>query len=370
LWYQKREVLLVSNTLITYYISKRHKQLKSSEILDSKYIWLNIFLTSIGTFVLFLISIMVSNSYSAALSSPTDSYANATNYVLLRTWGNIGKEDGQFNRPHDLDFSPSENKLYVIDRDNNRVQVFNKNGTFLFKWGSTGKGDGEFNLAYGIDVDKQGNVWVADRNNSRIQKFDARGNFLLKFGSQGSGPGQFDNPRHIAVDEALKYVYVADSLNHRIQKFDTNGNFIKSFGREGNKSGEFGNPGTIVIDSGGNLYINERTNERIQKFDTEGNPILMWGSKGSGSNQFCHIEHLGIDKFNNIYVTDPQSDPGCSHKPAVKKFDSNGNFITQWEIAGEGNDLDPEHLAIDSDERVYVSERSGGQIQVYVPIEE
>ena len=96
----------------------------------------------------------------------------------------------------------------------------------------------------------------------------------------------------------------------------------------GNKSGEFNLPTTVITDFHDNLYVSERGNERIQKIDTEGNPILMWGSKGSGPNQFCHLEHLGIDKFGNIYVTDPQSDPGCSHKPTVKKFDSNGRYIT------------------------------------------
>ena len=107
------------------------------------------------------------------------SFANATEYELVNEWGSEGDDDGQFVRPHDLDFSPTEDKLYIVDRDNNRIQVFDKNGTFLFKWGEEGEGDGEFTLPYGLDVDKEGNVWVADRGNNRIQKFDAEGNFLL-----------------------------------------------------------------------------------------------------------------------------------------------------------------------------------------------
>ena len=165
----------------------------------------------------------------------------------------------------------------------------------------------------------------------------------------------------------MQYLYVADSRNHRIQKFDINGNFVKSFGIEGNQSGQFNLPTTVIVDSHGDLYVNERGNERIQKLDTEGNPILMWGSKGSGSSEFCHIEHLGIDKFDNIYVTDPQSDPGCSHQAAVKKFDRNGKFITQWQVPGEGSD--PEHLALDSQGNVYVSDRGTDEILVYKPVE-
>jgi DNA-binding beta-propeller fold protein YncE len=217
----------------------------------------------------------------------------------------------------------------------------------------------------GLDVDKQGNVWVAERGNERVQKFDAEGNFIMMFGSPGDQEGQFAHPRHVAVDSALQYVYVADSRNHRIQKFDINGTFVKSFGSEGNQSGQFNLPTTVVIDSHGDLYVNERGNERIQKLDTEGNPILAWGSKGSGPNQFCHMEHLGIDKFDNIYVTDPQSDPECSQKAMIKKYSSNGNFITQWEVVGE--DVDPEHLAIDSQGYVYVSNRADDKILVYKP---
>ena len=194
-----------------------------------------------------------------------------------------------------------------------------------------GIGDGQMHVPYGIDVDTEGNVWLADRANYRIQKFDSQGNFIMKFGSKGNGPGQFDNPRHIVVGKELKYVYVADSKNNRIQKFDINGKYVTSFGT-GNPSsaaGQFNLPTTIDIDSKGNFYITERGNERIQKISANGTSLLMWGSPGSGNNQFCRMEHLAVDKFDNVYVADPQSDPGCSLQPSVKKFDKDGNFITK-----------------------------------------
>jgi DNA-binding beta-propeller fold protein YncE len=299
-------------------------------------------------------------------------------YIFVTKWGTGGDAAGEFARPHDLDFSPAEDKLYVIDRDNNRVQVFDKNGTYLYEWGSEGEGMGQFTLPYGVDVDPDGNVWIADRGNHRVQKFDPDGKFLMKVGSEGnedlepgSELGKFDNPRHVAVDKELKYFYVADSKNHRIQKFFINGTYVTSFGSLGAGAGQFNLPTTIVIDSNGDLFVNERGNERIQKLDPEGNPLLMFGSRGSnGSNQFCHMEHIAIDKFDNIYVTDPQSDPGCSLEPKVKKFDSEGNFITEWGSFGEGDGqfIDPEHLAVDSRGYVYVSDRSNNNIQVFRPV--
>jgi DNA-binding beta-propeller fold protein YncE len=230
-------------------------------------------------------------------------------------------------------------------------------------------------VPYGIDVDTEGNVWLADRANDRIQKFDSEGNFILKFGSEDGVPspeeGKFDNPRHVVVSKDLKYVYVADSKNDRISQFDINGTYIKSIGKLGNRSGEFDLPTTIEIDSKGNFFVNERGNERLQKFDSHWNPILMWGTKGSGDYQFCHIEHIALDKYDNVYVTDPQSDPGCSQQPRVLKFDSEGKFITKFGGSfgkGDGQFQDPEHMAIDSEGNVYVSDRKRDDIQKFAPI--
>jgi tripartite motif-containing protein 71 len=302
--------------------------------------------------------------------SDVSAYENATEYKFVKKWGSKGNGTGQFQRPHDLDFSNDEKILYSVDRDGNRIQAFDKNGTFLFSWGELGKGDGQFHVPYGIDVDIRGNVWVVDRANHRVEKFDSNGNFITKWGSKGKGDGQFDNPRHVAVDKNLEYVYIVDSKNNRIQKFDINGSFVQAIGKLGNKSGEFNLPTTIEIDSKGNFIVNERGNERIQKFDSNWNPILMWGSNGTGDYQFCHMEHIAVDKSNNIYVTDPQSDPGCSNQPRVLKFNSEGKFITKWGSYGKGDGqfVDPEHLAVDSEGTVYVSDRKNENIQVFEPV--
>jgi DNA-binding beta-propeller fold protein YncE len=220
-------------------------------------------------------------------------------------------------------------------------------------------------VPYGIDVDVEGNIWLADRANDRVQKFGSED------GVPSTEEGKFDNPRHVVVSKDLKYVYVADSKNDRISQFDINGNYIKSIGKLGNKSGEFNLPTTIEIDSKGNFFVNERGNERLQKFDSNWNPILMWGTKGSGYYQFCHIEHIALDKYDNVYVTDPQSDPGCSQQPRVLKFDSEGKFITKFGGSygkGDGQFQDPEHLAVDSEGNVYVSDRKRDDIQKFAPV--
>ena len=96
---------------------------------------------------------------------------NATKYEFVKKWGSKGTGDGQFNRVHDIDFNPSETRLYAVDRDGNRIQVFDKNGTFLFKWGSKGTGDGQFTDPEHLAVDSDGNVYVSDRKHNNIQVF-------------------------------------------------------------------------------------------------------------------------------------------------------------------------------------------------------
>ena len=332
----------------------------------------NIVLIILGTLVFLLGSLSIyPGNILAQVQSSID---NLHEYYFVTEWGSKGTGDGQFLRPHDLEFDSNNNLLYAVDRDGNRIQVFDKNGTFQFTFGQKGNADGEFLVPYGLDVDHAGNVWVADRGNHRIQKFDSQGNFILKFGnndgSPSSEPGKFDNPRHVEADRQLKYVYVADSKNNRIQQFDINGIFVRAIGESGNKLGEFNLPTTIEQDSKGNFFVNERGNERVQKFDSNWNPILMWGSKGSNNNQFCHMEHIALDKHDNVYVTDPQSDPGCSMQPRVLKFDSEGDFITEFGSLGNGQGQfrDPEHLAIDHDGNVYVSDRKNNDIQKFAPV--
>jgi DNA-binding beta-propeller fold protein YncE len=322
---------------------------------------------------LFLLgSLLVYSGYIFAQDQSSNDKSHEYSYVT--EWGSEGTGDGQFLRPHDLEFDNNHKLLYAVDRDGNRIQVFDKNGTFLFAFGQKGNAYGQFLVPYGLDVDQAGNVWVADRGNQRVQKFDFQGNFILKFGNNDGRPsdelGKFDNPRHVEVDKQLKYVYVADSKNNRIQQFDLNGNFVKVIGEFGKKSGQFDLPTTIEQDSKGNFYVNERGNERVQKFDSNWNPVLMWGSKGSDNNQFCHMEHLALDKHDNVYVTDPQSDPGCSNQPRVLKFDSHFNFITKFGSYGDdpGQFRDPEHLAVDNDGNVYVSDRKNDEIQKFAPI--
>ena len=89
-------------------------------------------------------------------------------FEFLRKWGTEGNGDGQFYWPSELAIDMAGN-VYVADRDNYRIQVFDLQGRFLYKWGTEGSGDGQFDELVGLAIDMEGNVYVAD--NHAIQVF-------------------------------------------------------------------------------------------------------------------------------------------------------------------------------------------------------
>jgi ABC-type Fe3+ transport system permease subunit/DNA-binding beta-propeller fold protein YncE len=145
---------------------------------------------------------------------------------LLDTLGTPGNAPGEFNRPEGLCVD-SQNRLYVADSCNHRIQVFSSDGTFLRAYGKAGSGKGELSYPYDICVDAAGRQYVCEFGNSRIQVFDANDQPLEIIGGPGAEPNRFSNPWGVALDSAGN-LYVADSQNHRVQKFIRKGSVASS----------------------------------------------------------------------------------------------------------------------------------------------
>jgi ABC-type Fe3+ transport system permease subunit len=135
---------------------------------------------------------------------------------LLTSFGRPGNAPGEFNRPEGLCVD-SQDRIYVADSCNHRIQVFASDGKFIRTYGNAGKGKGELSYPYDICVDAAGRQYVCEFGNSRIQVFDANDQPLEIIGGAGAAPGQFSNPWGVALDSAGN-LYVADSQNHRVQK--------------------------------------------------------------------------------------------------------------------------------------------------------
>ncbi|MPZ05882.1 MAG: hypothetical protein GEU26_05590 [Nitrososphaeraceae archaeon] len=146
--------------------------------------------------------------------------------------------------------------VFVVDSNNDRIQKFTSNGTFVDEWGTAGAGPGQFNNPGRIAVDPSGNLFVADFGNNRIQKFDENGNPITIWGTGGASPGQFYNPTGMTVQFPQGNVFVADSGNSRIQQFDNSGKFVKEFST-GENTGDITNI-DLDVDSDGKIYLTDR----------------------------------------------------------------------------------------------------------------
>ena len=114
--------------------------------------------------------------------------------MTLGIEGQAGTTEETFDRPADIAFGPND-ELYVADGyGNSRVVKFDADGNFLKAWGTPGSGPGEFNLVHSLAVDSQGNVYVSDRENNRIQIFDSERSLLRIWTHLGSTQSIFITP--------------------------------------------------------------------------------------------------------------------------------------------------------------------------------
>ncbi|HSG72511.1 MAG TPA: peptidyl-alpha-hydroxyglycine alpha-amidating lyase family protein [Planctomycetaceae bacterium] len=178
---------------------------------------------------------------------------------LLLGLGQLDKPgDGtdQFNQPTDIAFGP-DGEFYVSDGyGNSRVMKFAASGKFLSSWGRKGKGPGEFNLPHSIVIDAKGRILVGDRENDRVQIFDSEGTLLEIW------PGFAPYGMEFNADGVL---FVADGRANKVLQLDATGKVVSSWGSKGNGPGEFDLPHMLAVDPSGSLYVAEVGGLRLQK---------------------------------------------------------------------------------------------------------
>lgn len=179
-----------------------------------------------------------------------------------------GTDSTHFNLPTDVAVA-DDGSFYVSDGyGNSRVVKFSSNGTYLFSWGSMGNKPGEFNLPHAIDLDAEGNVYVADRENSRIQEFDKNGKFIRQwhknsFGKMYSLTVNKKNNHLVGVD------YVIDDTIPKgsdLLFFENTNDAVSTVGRSGSYRGPVCRYHDVDMDDEGNLYVGDILGNTIQKF--------------------------------------------------------------------------------------------------------
>jgi len=189
---------------------------------------------------------------------------------LVKTLGTPtvkGADGTHFNRPTFLAWLP-DSTMFVSDGYNGtRVAKFDKDGKFLMDWGMKGnppdeKRPGYMNNVHGIAVDpKTHRVYVNDRANHRIQVFDENGKYLTEW-SMGADPSDI----HLIYIGADRTIWAFDRITNKMLKYDLDGHFLYAWGTWGDFPGGFWGIHGFSVDQEGNFYAAEVDNGRVQKF--------------------------------------------------------------------------------------------------------
>ena len=175
-----------------------------------------------------------------------------------------------FVGPTAVAHSPSDGRLYVLDTDANRVVILDAAGLYVGSFGSGGTADDQFNVPEDIALDSAGNVYVTDRNNIAVKVFDHDGTFVRKFGSlRAPNPEQFAHwpigRRHRTGRQGLR------------DRSRTSRGWcgLNPMGPSSTRSGPPGprpsrvrpRPTSIAIEADGDIYVVDRDNKRIEVFN-------------------------------------------------------------------------------------------------------
>lgn len=281
-----------------------------------------------------------------------------------------GSNAGQFNQPRGVAISPDGLRVYVLDTQNNRIQVFDaESGELLGIWGD-GEGD-DVSLAltdnglgpYGLTVGADGVVYIADTWNHRIVVVNPDGQVVRMFGEFGNNEDSpdptintatFYGPRGVAVYG--NEIFVTDTGNERVEVFGLDGTFLRSFGGTGSGPDQLLEPVGIAVGSDGIVYVADSGNARISAFDVNGTPIAQWPVANWVGQQF-YEPYIAIGSDGSVYASSPTT-------ASVLVFDQNGTLISEL-IDADGTPLQlPAGLAFSPSGDLFVADRGSSEIYV------
>ena len=192
-------------------------------------------------------------------------------------------QDGRFREPTDVAFD-SQGNIYITDGYiNSRVAKYDSNGDWVMSWGEPGTAPGQLQTPHSIAIDKDDYVYVGDRSNARIQVFDTEGNFIRMFsvatpirpGSKavnGSTPSDLSDvpgngaPNSLCIPPGSNVIFVGEStFPGRIIKATLAGEVLGVIGNAGRNLGEFSGVHGLACPTENVLFAAETSNSRVQK---------------------------------------------------------------------------------------------------------
>ena len=252
--------------------------------------------------------------------------------------------------------------VYVFNRGEHPVIVFDRAGRFLRSWG-----EGVFSRAHGLHMAPDETMYLTDDGDHTVRRCTLDGKVLLTLGIPGK-PAEFlsGEPFHRCTHTALSpkgEIYVSDGYgNARVHKYSPDGKLLMSWGEPGTDPGQFNIVHNICCDGDGWVYVADRENHRVQVFDGNGRYEAQWNNlhrpcglyMPQGKQPLCYIGELGPGMPVNIRI--PNLGPRLSIVTHEGKLLARLGTLT----AGlePGRFVAPHGIAVDSRGDIYVGEVS------------
>ena len=195
-------------------------------------------------------------------------------------------------------YAPSirEDEVEVYDPYGNRVSTLNHPLVAGLRTGFSGP--------VGIAINSTGYIYVTDTGHHTVHIFDPQNQHVSYFGTHGTSGntlGDFASPYGLEIN-STGHVFVADAWNNRVQILDPSGNYLDHIGSDGRGDGQFKQPRDVAVNSTGYIYVADWKNNRVQIFDPSGNYVGQFNSAGDSS--FDRLWSIAIDSDDKVYVTD------------------------------------------------------------------
>jgi sugar lactone lactonase YvrE len=184
--------------------------------------------------------------------------------LTLGTRGEAGEwneatRSRKLNQPNDVAIADNGD-IFVVQghtpgpNGDPRVLKFSEDGSFIDSWGGKGTARGQFQVAHGIDIDAKGRLWVADRENQRVQVFEPDGTFVKEIKYRGL-------PCDVVIGR--DNVYMVNGFAGQVLRLDLNGNVLAALGKPGNGPGEFGEAHMMAVSEQGDIYVADSVNAAL-----------------------------------------------------------------------------------------------------------
>ncbi|KAI8512721.1 hypothetical protein Bbelb_093600 [Branchiostoma belcheri] len=269
-----------------------------------------------------------------------------SNDPVLR-FGQKGSKQEQFDTP--IDLAVREDKLYVADPCNQRVQVFDLAGNFCYSFSTTA-------MPWSLAVQADGTIAVISR--LEVMKFSSSGELLHKF----SLSEHCTDPYGLAVQRDGRVV-VTDTDKHSIFLFEADGTLVKQVG--GQSEGQFDEPCFVCVDKEDNIIVSDKVNSRIQVFDKNLNFQHKFGQLGRQPQGMFGPMGVSADSRGNIVLANiGGKTDGVGHSQKLQVFRPDGTWVST--ISSDGDKLKRPHgVAVTEDGHVFVADTGDHCIRKY-----